>query len=174
MKLRHTCQHFQSPSQTTNSLRFADGPRLAAPIERHLWGGPARKRIEPICLVEQLGVGNGFVERLNCRWRAVHDRGARVDDGLEVGKDGGATDDSLGTGSLPETAAGDAVVLNRATVEVGVGSTEVELGAGGGELETEDVGRNGALSEGVLEEGGLERDMEDGCQKKNGNWVTGR
>ena len=119
--------------------------------------------------VVDLGAGNGSVEGPDGRGGTVHDGGYGVDDGLEVGKDGGATDDSLGTGSLPETAAGDAVVLNRATVEVGVGSTEVELGAGGGELETEDVGRNGALSEGVLEEGGLERDMEDGCQKKNGN-----
>ena len=124
--------------------------------------------------VVDLGAGDGGVEGLDGRGGTVHDGGSGVDDGLEVGKDGGATDDSLGTGSLPETAAGDAVVLNRATVEVGVGSTEVELGAGGGELETEDVGRNGALSEGVLEEGGLERDMEDGCQKKNGNRITGR
>ena len=47
------------------------------------------------------------------------------------------------------------MVLERAGVELVVGAAEVELGAGGGEVEAEDALVNGALVNGGVEEGVL-------------------
>jgi len=48
----------------------------------------------------------------------------------------------------------DVVGLEASTVEGGVGTAEVELGAGGSELEGKHIRRNGTGAIGVVEEGG--------------------
>ncbi len=149
--------------ETRDSLGGGDLPVLAAPGERDGGGLLAGEVVEALVGVVHARAGDSGVELLDRRGRAVHDRGARVDDGLELADDGLAVHVRLRAGDLPEAGRGvDLVVLNRARVELVVRAAEVELGALGGELEGEFARFNAALVDGRLEEGVL---LE---------WVSGR
>ncbi len=131
----------------------ADSPGLATPAEAD--GGRRRARVRVVTLagVVHLRARDLRVEGLNCRGRAVDDGGSRVDDGLEVVDGGGGANDGLGTSCLPESGRGvDGVVLDRARVLGGVGATEVEVRAGGGELEAKGTGGDLALVDGSIKE----------------------
>lgn len=129
-------------------LRRGDVPGLTAPGEADSREGVAGVRVVSLRRVVDGGAGDGSVEGLDGGGRAVHDGGAGVDDGLEVGVRVLGADDRLGACGLPETGRGvDAVVLDRASVLGGVGAAEEERRAGGGELEAEDAGADLAAAD---------------------------
>lgn len=105
-------------------LGRADGPCLATPAEADSWERAAGVRVVAIRRVVDLRAGDGGVEGLDGGGGTVHDGGARVNDGLDAGVGRRRADDGVATGRLPEAAAGDGVVLNRAGVERSVGTTE--------------------------------------------------
>ena len=135
-------------------LLRGDGPLPATPRESNSRGRVAGVVVVALARVVHTRAGDGAVEGPDGGGRAVHDGGAGVDDGLKVGYDGPAADVGPGTGELPEAGGGvDVVVLDRARVELVVGASEVELRAGGGELEAEDTLVDCALLDSRVEEG---------------------
>lgn len=78
-----------------------------------------------------------------------------IDDRLHVGLHGLRADGERAAGKLPKSGAGDGVVLDRAAIGRRVGTAEVELGAGLGQLEAENAVLHGVLRLGRAEEEAL-------------------
>ena len=139
-----------------DALGGGDLPLLAAPRERDGGGRVAGVVVVALARVVHAGALDGSEELLDGGGRAVHDRGAGVDDGLEAGDDGLAVHVRLRAGDLPEAGGGvDVVELERARVELVVRAAEVELRARRGELEAEDTLIDSTLVDGGVEEGVL-------------------
>lgn len=106
--------------------------------------------------IEDLSAFDGIIDSLNLRLRAVHDGGARVDDGADVRSDCLATDDGGTTCRLPEPSrAVNVMVFDVTAVEGIVCAAEVEDGARGSELEAELAELDCVLLDGGVEEGVL-------------------
>ena len=134
-----------------------DRPGLTTPVERELRNRIAWEGVIAILLVITRA-WDLRVERVDSVRLGSHERRARVDDRLEAGDGGLGADVRARARDLPE--AGrlvDGVVLDRARVVRRVRAAEVELGAGGGEVEAEDALVDSALGNGSVEEGALER-----------------
>lgn len=139
-----------------NALFLRDGKGLAAPFESNGGERLARVRVEALGRVVHLRSGDSGVELLHGRRRAVHDRGARVDDRFETAGCGLGPDDGVGASGLPEAGRFvDLVVLDRAGVVLGVGAAEEQLGASGGELEAEHACGDDSLGDRGVEPWGL-------------------
>ena len=93
-----------------------NGEGLAAPREGNVWNGLAREGVQTLLRVVQLCTRNLGVERLDGAGRAVDEGGTRVDDGVEVGVGGLATEADLTATGLPEAGLLDSVVLYGAGV----------------------------------------------------------
>lgn len=143
-----------------------DVPGLAAPGEAGSRRLVARVRVVAVLRVVQLRARHRSVELLDGRRRAVHDRGAGVDDGVERRRRLLRADDPLGTGRLPEAAVADGVVLDRAGVLARVGAAEVERRAGRGEVEAEHAGGDGACADRAVEPRVLQNREEEICQNR--------
>ncbi len=156
-----------------HSLVCRDGPLLATPRERNGRGRVAGVGVVALVRVVHGRAGDGLVKGLDSGGRAVHDGGAGIDDGLEVRHDSLATNEGLGAGQLPEASGGvDVVVLDRARVELVVGTTEVKLRACGGELEAEDTLLDGALLDSRVEVG-VRVEVGDGGVSETQDTING-
>lgn len=131
-------------------------PLLATPAEGEARDAIARKRVEALFQIVDLRSGDVCVERLDGARGAVHDGGARVDDGVEVARDGLRPDSRGRAGELPVCLRVDVVEFDAPGVVVAIGAAEVERGAGRGEFEGELVRGDGTLAIGRDEEGVLD------------------
>lgn len=135
-----------------NVLGVADVPSLSAPAEANSGRRLAREGVHAAVTIVLGRARDGSVECRDGRRRTVHDRGARVNDGLETSRRSARANDGASTGQLPKARGSlNGMILNSTGVQGSIGTTEVQLRVRLGQLESEHVLRNCPLLEGGVE-----------------------